>query len=119
MIIELAKYRVLNGIDKAIKKEGLKITFLLRLCLVIPFMFSNYFLGVTSLKFNYLIITMCGIIPEILVWAYVGQTISNIKSLFDGSSTDKTFVYVLIVGFIVAGVIVAYVTNITKKILKE
>ena len=82
-------------------------------------MFSNYFLGVTSLKFNYLIITMCGLIPEILVWAYVGQSISNIQSIFDGSSTDKTFVYVLIAGFIVAGVIVTYVTILTKNILKE
>ena len=62
---------------------------------------------------------MCGLIPEILVWAYVGQSISNIQSIFDGSSTDKTFVYVLIAGFIVAGVIVTYVTILTKKILKE
>lgn len=62
---------------------------------------------------------MCGIIPEILVYAYLGQTISNIQEIFDGSREDKSYIYILISGFIVAGGIVAYVTILTKKILKK
>jgi len=42
------RYKLFTAIDKAILTEGLKLTFLLRLCPLIPFNAFNYMMGVTS-----------------------------------------------------------------------
>ena len=62
---------------------------------------------------------MAGIIPELLLFAYIGQTINNIQDLFNGNSEDETFIYIFVVGFIIAAGIVTYVTILTKKILEN
>src|SRR6059058_5942566 len=40
-----------RNIDEAVGKQGVKLIFLLRLTPVIPFNFSNYFYGLTGVKF--------------------------------------------------------------------
>ena len=62
---------------------------------------------------------MAGIIPELLLFAYIGQTINNIQDLFNGNSEDKSFIYIFVVGFIIAAGIVTYVTILTKIILEN
>ena len=62
---------------------------------------------------------MAGIIPELLLFAYIGQTINNIQDLFNGNSEDKSFIYIFVVGFIIAAGIVTYVTILTKKIFQK
>jgi len=60
-------------IDKAIGEKGAKLIFLLRLSPVIPFNLSNYFYGLTSVKFwPYLFASWIGMIPGTFLYVYIG-----------------------------------------------
>src|ERR1041385_7294427 len=60
-------------IDNAIGKEGAKLIFLLRLSPVIPFNLSNYFYGLTSVKFwPYVFASWIGMIPGPFLYVYIG-----------------------------------------------
>jgi uncharacterized membrane protein YdjX (TVP38/TMEM64 family) len=60
-------------IDKAIGKEGAKLIFLLRLSPVIPFNLSNYFYGLTGLRFwPYVLASWIGMMPGTLLYVYIG-----------------------------------------------
>jgi uncharacterized membrane protein YdjX (TVP38/TMEM64 family) len=60
-------------IDEAIGKQGAKLIFLLRLSPVIPFNVSNYFYGLTSVKFwPYVLASWIGMIPGTFLYVYVG-----------------------------------------------
>src|SRR5207249_694981 len=60
-------------IDNAIGKEGAKLIFLLRLSPVIPFNVSNYFYGLTAVKFwPYVLASWMGMIPGAFLYVYIG-----------------------------------------------
>lgn len=58
------------AIDKAIKKDGFKFVFLLRLSPLLPFAASNYLYGLTSVETGpYFLASWLGMLPG--TWAYV------------------------------------------------
>jgi uncharacterized membrane protein YdjX (TVP38/TMEM64 family) len=60
-------------IDNAMGKEGAKLIFLLRLSPVIPFNVSNYFYGLTAVKFwPYMLASWIGMMPGALLYVYIG-----------------------------------------------
>jgi len=60
-------------IDNAIGKQGAKLIFLLRLSPVIPFNLSNYFYGLTAVKFwAYVLASWIGMMPGTLLYVYIG-----------------------------------------------
>jgi uncharacterized membrane protein YdjX (TVP38/TMEM64 family) len=60
-------------IDNAIGKEGAKLIFLLRLSPVIPFNASNYFYGLTAVKFwPYVLASWIGMMPGAFLYVYIG-----------------------------------------------
>src|SRR6266487_3537163 len=60
-------------IDKAIGKQGAKLIFLLRLSPLIPFNLSNYFYGLTGVKFwPYVLASWIGMMPGTLLYVYIG-----------------------------------------------
>jgi uncharacterized membrane protein YdjX (TVP38/TMEM64 family) len=60
-------------IDGAIGKEGAKLIFLLRLSPVIPFNLSNYFYGLTGVRFwPYVVASWIGMMPGTLLYVYIG-----------------------------------------------
>src|SRR5437870_6907391 len=60
-------------IDNAIGKQGAKLIFLLRLSPVIPFNLSNYFYGLTGVKFwPYVFASWIGMIPATCLYVYIG-----------------------------------------------
>src|ERR671937_1413883 len=62
-----------RNIDNAIGKQGAKLIFLLRLSPVIPFNLSNYFYGLTSVKFwPYVLASWIGMIPGTFLYVYIG-----------------------------------------------
>ena len=61
------------AIDEAIGRNGWKIVGLLRLSPLIPFNLSNYFYGITSVRFGaYVLVSAVGMIPGTLLYAYLG-----------------------------------------------
>ena len=114
------KYRVINAIDKVLEKEGLKFTFLLRLCPLIPFNAFNYIMGITSVTFKAYAIGGFGMIPGTIVYVFVGTTISNISAAASGDWEGGTATLVLlIVGTVLAFAAIIYITCVVKKYLNK
>jgi uncharacterized membrane protein YdjX (TVP38/TMEM64 family) len=62
-----------HAIDQAIGENGWKIVGLLRLNPLIPFNLSNYFYGITAIRFwPYVLISAIGMLPGTLLYAYLG-----------------------------------------------
>jgi len=62
-----------RNIDSAIGKQGAKLIFLLRLSPVIPFNLSNYFYGLTAVRFwPYVLASWIGMIPGTFLYVYIG-----------------------------------------------
>src|SRR6266508_6019983 len=62
-----------RNIDNAIGKQGAKLIFLLRLIPVIPVNLSNYFYGLTGVKFwPYVFASCSGMIPGTFLYVYIG-----------------------------------------------
>jgi uncharacterized membrane protein YdjX (TVP38/TMEM64 family) len=60
-------------LDDAIGEQGAKLVFLLRLSPVIPFNVSNYFYGLTGVKFwPYVLASWLGMMPGTLLYVYLG-----------------------------------------------
>ena len=60
-------------IDRAIGERGAKLIFLLRLSPVVPFNLSNYFYGLTAVKFwPYVLASWLGMMPGTLAYVYFG-----------------------------------------------
>jgi len=60
-------------IDAAIGQKGAKLVFLLRLSPVIPFNLSNYFYGLTGVRFwPYVVASWVGMMPGTFLYVYIG-----------------------------------------------
>ena len=60
-------------IDNAIGEQGAKLIFLLRLSPVIPFNLSNYFYGLTGVRFwPYVLASWIGMMPGTFLYVYIG-----------------------------------------------
>lgn len=60
-------------IDHAIGREGANLIFLLRLSPIIPFNLSNYFYGITAVRFwRYFFASWTGMLPGTVLYVYLG-----------------------------------------------
>lgn len=104
------------AIDKAIKKDGFKFVFLLRLSPLLPFAASNYLYGLTSVEIRpYILASWLGMLPG--TWAYVSAGSIGRDILSGGSSTFSPLQIAAGVG-VTAGVL-WLVGNMAKKALDE
>jgi uncharacterized membrane protein YdjX (TVP38/TMEM64 family) len=110
-------------IDKAIGRQGAKLIFLLRLSPVIPFNLSNYFYGLTSVKFwPYVLASWIGMMPGTLLYVYIGTAGKAAVSAAAGGETIKhswqywTF---LSVGLAATIIVTIWVTKIARDALTE
>jgi uncharacterized membrane protein YdjX (TVP38/TMEM64 family) len=110
-------------IDDAIGKEGAKLIFLLRLSPVIPFNLSNYFYGLTAVRFwPYVLASWIGMMPGTFLYVYIGMAGKAAVSAAAGSEAMKhgwqywTF---LGVGFVATIVVTIWVTKIARDALHK
>src|ERR671937_1954472 len=107
-----------RNIDNAIGKQGPKLIFLLRLSPVIPFNLSNYFYGLTSVKFwPYVLASWIGMIPGTFLYVYIGTAGKAAVAAAAGGEAVKhgwhywTF---LSVGFAATIIATMWVTKIAR-----
>ena len=62
------------------------LIFLLRLCPIIPYNILNYLLGATEMKFKDFMLGCVAFIPGILVFVFIGTTISDLASKTNGQT---------------------------------
>lgn len=107
-----------KAIDEAIGKQGWKIIGLLRLSPLIPFNLSNYFYGVTAIKFlPYVIASAVGMLPGTLLYAYLGGAG---KAGLSGGSGQSPLKYVFLgVGLLATIAVTIIVSRVANKALAK
>jgi len=114
------KYAIVGALDKAMETEGLKFTFLLRLCPLVPYNAFNYMMGITGVKFWDYAIGGFGMIPGTVVYIFIGTTVSNIADAATGNYEQSTLSLVfIIVGTILALLAIIYISCVVKKYLND
>jgi len=63
---------------------GLKMTFLMRLTPLIPYILLNYLLALTKISMRDFCLGTFGLLPSQFVFVFVGTTISNIQDAAAG-----------------------------------
>jgi uncharacterized membrane protein YdjX (TVP38/TMEM64 family) len=110
-----------RNIDHAIGKQGAKLIFLLRLSPVIPFNLSNYFYGLTGVKFwPYVLASWIGMMPGTFLYVYIGSAGKAAVAAAAGSEAMKhgweywTF---LSIGLVATIIVTVWVTKIARDAL--
>jgi uncharacterized membrane protein YdjX (TVP38/TMEM64 family) len=110
-------------IDNAIGEQGAKLIFLLRLSPVIPFNLSNYFYGLSAVKFwPYVLASWIGMMPGTFLYVYIGVASKAAVTAAAGGEAMKhgwqywTF---LGVGFLATVMVTIWVTKIARDALKS
>ena len=108
-----------RAIDEAIGHEGWKIVALLRLSPLIPFNASNYFYGITAVKFwPYVLASWIGMLPGTVLYVYLG-TIGK-ASFGGGDKARSPLEYVFLgVGLVATIVVTVIVTRLARKALRK
>jgi uncharacterized membrane protein YdjX (TVP38/TMEM64 family) len=112
----------LKQIDRAIGEQGAKLVFLLRLSPLIPFNVSNYFYGLTAVKFwPYVLATWIGTFPGTLLYVYLGAAGRAGLTAAAGQSPPRSpWEYVLFsLGLIATVVVTVWVTRIARRELSK
>ncbi len=111
-----------RSIDHAIGEQGAKLIFLLRLSPVIPFNLSNYFYGLTGVRFwPYIIASWIGMMPGTFLYVYIG-TISKaaVSAATGGEAVKHGWPYwsFLGVGLAATLIVTIWVAKIARNALK-
>lgn len=108
-------------IDRAIGKQGARLVFLLRLSPVIPFNLSNYFYGLTDVKFwPYVMASWLGMIPGTFLYVYLGS-VGKAAAAATGGGAARGWPYwtLLGVGLAATLAVTVWVTKIARAALEK
>jgi uncharacterized membrane protein YdjX (TVP38/TMEM64 family) len=110
-------------IDSAIGRQGTKLIFLLRLSPVIPFNLSNYFYGLTAVRFwPYVLASWIGMMPGTFLYVYIGTAgKAAVAAAAGGEAVKHGWQYwtFLGVGLAATLVVTIWVTKIARDALRQ
>jgi len=109
------------AIDRAVRAQGRKIVFLLRLSPVFPFNLLNYALGLTNIRFIDYFIASVGMIPATFLYVYYGKLAGDVASLASGAVVERGAGYyvVLVLGLVATVLVTTLVTRTARRALQE
>jgi uncharacterized membrane protein YdjX (TVP38/TMEM64 family) len=114
VVRRIAGHPALASIDRVVGEDGMKIVFLLRLSAAVPFVLSNYALGVTRVPLPHFMLGTIGLIPTVLTYAAYGSASST---GVDGKPTMSPVVVGLgIAATVLLGILL---TRIAQKALRD
>jgi len=114
--------KTFRNIDNAIGKQGAKLVFLLRLSPVIPFNVSNYFYGLTGVKFwSYVLASWIGMMPGTFLYVYIGTAGKAAVAAAGGEAVKQGWQYwtFMSVGLAATIIVTIWVTRIARESLKK
>ncbi len=109
-------------IDRAIGERGAKLIFLLRLSPVVPFNLSNYFYGLTAVKFwPYVLASWLGMMPGTLAYVYFGTLGKAAAESASGAGPSRGPLEwtLLAVGLAVTLAVTIWVSKIARNAIKD
>ena len=106
-----------TAIDKAIGEQGWKIVALLRLSPAVPFSLSNYFYGLTAIRFwPYLVTSWVAMLPGVALYVYVGAA-GRAAARGEGRTPAENAY--LAVGLVATVAVTVYLTRVARKALRK
>ena len=111
------RYRPFQAIDSAITQGGWRVVALLRLSPTVPYSASNYFYGLTGIRFlPYWITTWAFTLPGTFAYVYLGYVGAETLST-DGRPTIEWAL--LILGLAAAVVLTVYLAILARRSLRQ
>jgi uncharacterized membrane protein YdjX (TVP38/TMEM64 family) len=105
------------AIDRAIGKEGWRVVALLRLSPLVPYSLSNYFYGLTSVRFgHYLATSWAAMLPATVLYVYLGAAGRTIGEKRPRSPWEWAL---LAVGLAATAAVTVILTRVAKRELAE
>lgn len=116
-----AKNERFRALDRAIGEQGWKMIFLLRLSPVVPFNLSNYFYGITAVKFwPCFFASWIGMLPGTLLYVYLGTVGKAGVDVAAGSGKHGWQYWTLLsLGLLATLIVTVWVTRIARAALKS
>lgn len=110
-----------GAIDRAIGRDGRRITLLLRLSPLFPFNLLNYALGLTNVRFVDYLIASLGMLPGTVLYVYSGKVAGDVALLARGAGPARgAGYYALVVAGLAATVVVTVlITRVARRALRE
>lgn len=107
------------AIDRAIGQKGWPIVFLLRLSPLVPFVLSNYFYGLTAIRFwPYVFSSWIGMVP--LTFLYVSFGVAGREAAVPSSGPEAVWKWgLLAAGALVTLAATVYAGKVVKRALEE
>jgi uncharacterized membrane protein YdjX (TVP38/TMEM64 family) len=119
---KLSSNQKFKKVDRAIGEQGAKLVFLLRLSPLIPFNLSNYFYGLTAVKFwPYVLASWIGMLPGTLLYVYLGAAGKAGLSGTAGQTSGRSlWEYLLFgIGLIATVIVTVWLTRIAHRELSK
>jgi uncharacterized membrane protein YdjX (TVP38/TMEM64 family) len=101
-----------------IGEQGWKIVLLLRLSPLVPFNLSNYFFGLTKIKFwPYVLASWVGMLPGAVLYVYLGH-LGKVTLAGEHERTTQEYIF-LGIGPAATIAVTVYLTKIARNALKR
>ncbi len=110
----VAAHPTLSAVDRVIGDDGLRLMFLLRLSPAIPFVLSNYALGVTQVRTRHFVMAMPGMLPIIASYAAFGA--AGVQAANGKGALPMPVLVLGVVATVVLGLLFA---RMTQKALRD
>jgi len=99
------RYPIVKAANTAMKTQGFKIMFLMRLCPIIPFNGLNHIGGITSISLKDFTGAFIGFLPTIIFWVFIGSSADNLAEQKADNSGEIALEISMLVFGIVFGVV--------------
>jgi len=108
------------AVRNAVVGEGAWVMFLLRLSPVVPFVFLNYALALSGVRYRDFMAASVGMLPAIVMYVYYGKVAGDVAKLAAGMAPPRGPGYyaVLVVGLIATIVATTAVTRAARRSMK-
>lgn len=103
-----------SAVRRAIAGEGAWIMFLLRLSPVVPFVWLNYALALSGVRYRDFLVATLGMWPAIVMYVYYGKIVGDVAKLAAGVSPPRGPEYWVMVGVGLAATVLA-TTAVTRE----
>lgn len=111
----------LEGVDRAIAGEGLKVVLLLRLSPIVPYNALNYALALTAVRTrDFVLGSWLGMLPGTVLYVWLGAGARSIAALATGTADRSgAWLGVLVAGLLATAAAVFVVTRAARRALAE
>jgi uncharacterized membrane protein YdjX (TVP38/TMEM64 family) len=113
------KYAILEALEAAVEKNGLRIFLLLRLSPIIPFGVLNYVAGVSSVVFRDYCVALFAILPGTILYVFLGASAGSLTDAAMNGNNATIVIVVSVVGAVFGFLAIFMTTRFAKQELKR